>query len=174
MFKLGFRTGEHYVHTQSRVSFLTQRFWFRRERAHLTPQNTYSAREEDENRRSRRGPPLVATRVYLTAVASGRCRREGVSKSCGERVLFVETLAVCDVKHVPFSSPSMLLLQGQERHLMRLSVPSSWGLCRLCACVCVCCFVLSADHAENEYCSLEGMGHAVKVLAGVIARLEKT
>lgn len=29
-----------------------------------------------------------------------------------------------------------------------------------------------ADHAENEYCSLEGMGKAVKVLAGVIARLE--
>lgn len=29
-----------------------------------------------------------------------------------------------------------------------------------------------ADHAEDEYCSLEGMGKAVKVLAGVIARLE--
>lgn len=36
------------------------------------------------------------------------------------------------------------------------------------------CMFMSADHAENEYCSLEGMGNAVKVLSGVIARLEKT
>lgn len=46
---------------------------------------------------------------------------------------------------------------------MRLSVPpSSVG-----------CMLLSADHAENEYCSLESMGKAVKILAGVVARLEK-
>lgn len=50
---------------------------------------------------------------------------------------------------------------------MRLSVPS-FGLSPFLR------VFLSADHAENEYCSLSGMGNAVKVLAGVIARLEKT
>lgn len=30
-----------------------------------------------------------------------------------------------------------------------------------------------SDHAENEYCSLEAMGNAVKILAGVVARLEE-
>lgn len=30
-----------------------------------------------------------------------------------------------------------------------------------------------SDHAENEYCSLAGMGAAVKVLAKVIALLEE-
>eukprot|EP00904_Undaria_pinnatifida_P004372 jgi/Undpi1/13936/HiC_scaffold_9.g03587.m1 len=37
----------------------------------------------------------------------------------------------------------------------------------------ICGYGLSSRyHAENEYCSLEGMGNAVKVLAGVVARLE--
>ncbi|CAN0024982.1 unnamed protein product [Ascophyllum nodosum] len=38
----------------------------------------------------------------------------------------------------------------------------------------ICGYGLSSRyHAENEYCSLEAMGNAVKVLAGVIARLEQ-
>ncbi|CAM9134688.1 unnamed protein product [Ectocarpus sp. 8 AP-2014] len=39
----------------------------------------------------------------------------------------------------------------------------------------ICGYGLSSRyHAENEYCSLEAMGNAVKILAGTVARLEKT
>ncbi|CAN0193753.1 unnamed protein product [Ectocarpus sp. 6 AP-2014] len=38
----------------------------------------------------------------------------------------------------------------------------------------ICGYGLSSRyHAENEYCSLEAMGNAVKILAGTVARLEK-
>lgn len=109
-------------------------------------------------------------RVLLdTAGGSGRCSPAGVLEKLQARAPSSSFLtALLSVKRAPFHRPRYNITPAETSvESDALFRPVLFGIFASCV-------FLSADHAENEYCSLEGMGHAVKVLAGVIARLEKT
>lgn len=140
------------------LSFLPSKFQFHHTPLRLDTANIYGVRDGRQPR-SRTKSTLVATRDPRTA-AVGSVAAASKQTCC---LNFDDTAFV---KRPPF---------GRERFSGANKFRTDALFVR-CTCACVACLrvLLSPDHAENEYCSLEGMGNAVKILAGVVARMEKT